>query len=182
MKRKFSSLVALLVFVLSAALLVLSVGRASSYERDDILLVRVARVHDGDTVSVLIGKRREKVRLIGIDAPELGQRPWGARAKKRLREMLSVAGRTVRMEFDVDRRDKYGRLLAYLWTGDRRLINLEMVRDGYAVLFTFPPNIRHVDELRKAQRFARDRRLGIWGPDGLKEMPVDYRRRHPLKK
>ena len=173
------SLVALLVFVLPAALLILSVGRASSCERDQAFFVRVVRVHDGDTVSVLIGKRRERVRLIGMDAPELGQRPWGAKAKRRLEEMLNDAGRTVTMELDVDRRDKYGRLLAYLWTSDRRLINLEMVKDGYAVLFTYPPNVRHVNALRKAQRLARDRRLGIWGPNGLKELPEIYRRRHP---
>ncbi len=179
MNRKSSCFIPTTIALLTL-FFILSGGSASPQKSDEILLVRVVRVHDGDTVSVLIGKSRERVRLIGIDAPELGQRPWGARAKKRLQEMLNSAGRTVAMEFDVDRRDKYGRLLAYLWTGGRRLINLEMVRDGYAVLFTFPPNIKHVDELRKAQRFARDRRLGIWGTNGLKEMPVDYRRKHPF--
>ena len=62
---------------------------------------------------------------------------------------------------------------------DGRLINLEMLKDGYAVLFTFPPNVKHASTLREGQRYARERGLGIWGLDGLKDMPVDYRRRHP---
>ena len=140
---------------------------------------RVVRVHDGDTVSVMIGRKRERVRLIGIDAPELGQVPWGRKAKKHLEELLDRSGWTVELEPDVEKRDKYGRLLAYLWTKDGRLINLEMINHGYAVLFTFPPNVKHVKELTEGQRRARELGLGIWGRDGLKEAPVDYRRRHP---
>ncbi len=140
---------------------------------------RVVAVHDGDTVSVMVGKRRERVRLTGIDAPEVGQRPWGEKAKRHLEELLDRSGRLLVIELDVERRDKYGRLLAYLWTRDGMLINLEMVRDGYAVLFTVPPNVRHVKELRDGQRDARERGLGIWGRNGLKELPADYRKAHP---
>lgn len=140
---------------------------------------RVVEVHDGDTVSVLLKGRREKVRLIGIDAPELGQRQWGRKAKRHLEELLDASGWTVTLEFDVEMRDKYGRLLAYLWTPDRRLLNLEMVKDGYAALFTFPPNVKYADSLREAQRSAREKGMGIWGSKGLKQMPGDYRREHP---
>ena len=83
------------------------------------------------------------------------------------------------LELDVQQRDKYGRLLAYLWSGDGKLVNLEMLNDGYAVLFTVLPNVKHVGALRDAQRQARERGLGISGRDELKETPVDYRRRHP---
>jgi len=147
--------------------------------RPDTLSVRVVRVHDGDTVSVMMGRKTEKVRLLGIDAPEMGQRPWGAKAKRYLEGLLSRSGWMVSMEFDIEKRDKYGRLLAYLWTKDNTLLNLEMIQDGYAVLFTFPPNVKHVNLLREGQRLAREKGLGIWGKDGLRETPQDYKRAHP---
>lgn len=139
---------------------------------------RVVAVHDGDTLSVVIGRRKERVRLIGIDAPELSQRPWGANAKKHLRELVTLSGNSVVLEFDLDKRDKYGRLLAYVRTLDNKLINLEMVRNGYAALYTFPPNVKYAERLREGQRYAREGRLGIWGRDGLKEIPGEYRREH----
>jgi micrococcal nuclease len=168
-----------LVISLMAALFLFCIGEPAVAQRSGDLPALVVAVHDGDTVSVRIGRKKEKVRLIGIDAPELGQRPWGGEARRLLGELLDRSGRTVSLEFDVQRRDKYGRLLAYLRTGDGKLINLEMVKDGYAVLFTLPPNVRHVKELRDGQNYARERGLGIWGRGGLKETPGDYRRRHP---
>ncbi len=154
-------------------------GDRSFAETTGTQFVRVVRVHDGDTISVMIGRKRERVRLIGIDAPEMGQRPWGGRAKRHLEDLLGPGKRSVSLEFDVERRDKYGRLLAYVRTPDGTFINLEMVKDGYAVLFTFPPNVRYVSELRDGQRYAREKNLGIWGKGGLKETPLDYKRRHP---
>lgn len=141
--------------------------------------VSVLRVHDGDTVSIIIGNTEEKVRLIGVDAPELGQEPWGKRAKRKLQEIMRKTDKTVRIEFDVEERDKYGRLLAYLWTKDGRLINEEMIRSGYAFVYTVPPNVRYVDRFRRAQEIASKRRVGIWGEKGLEERPSDYRKTHP---
>ncbi len=138
------------------------------------------RVNDGDTITVRVNGRSERIRLIGIDAPEMGQFPWGVKAKRHLQEILS-SSREVFLEFDVDRRDKYGRLLAYVRTGDGRLINEEMVKDGYAVLFTFPPNVRYVGLFKKAQADARRRKAGIWGNTGLEETPSRYRREHPRR-
>ncbi len=138
----------------------------------------VLRVDDGDTITVRIDSRREKVRLIGIDAPEMGQFPWGLKAKRHLQEILP-SSQEVFLEFDINRRDKYGRLLAYLRTRDGMMINEEMLKDGYAVLFTFPPNVRYVMELRAAQRYARERRLGMWANGGPDELPWHYRRTHP---
>lgn len=139
----------------------------------------VTKVHDGDTVSIIIGNAEEKVRLIGVDAPELGQEPWGKRARRKLQEMMRKTDRTVKVEFDVEERDKYGRLLAYLWTKDGRLINEEMIKSGYAIVYTVPPNVRYVDRLRQAQNMALKRRVGIWGEKGLEERPSDYRKTHP---
>ncbi len=140
----------------------------------------VVRVNDGDTITVLINGRREKIRLIGIDAPELGQQPWGWRAKRHLEDVLSSSG-GITIEYDIEQRDKYGRLLAYVRTADGRLVNTEMLKDGYAVLFTFPPNVRHVEDFKSAQRQARERRLGIWGKGGLSQLPADWRRQHPRR-
>lgn len=143
--------------------------------------VRVIKVHDGDTVTIVLNSRKEKVRLIGIDAPEIKQRPWGTRARKHLEKLLMASNRKVVLEFDVERRDKYGRPLCYIFTPDRKMLNIQMVKDGYAVLFTIPPNIKYVDELRMAENEARQHRRGIWGSKDLKESPGDYRKKHPYK-
>lgn len=143
------------------------------------IFVPVVKVHDGDTVSLIIYGRKERVRLIGIDAPETGQKPWGKEAKKYLEKVLSLSEWKVRPEFDIDRNDKYGRLLAYLWTSKGEMVNLLMLKSGNAVLFTFPPNVKYIDELNTAQREARKKKLGIWSDKGLKELPGDYRKEHP---
>lgn len=141
--------------------------------------VKVLEVHDGDTISVLLNGKREKVRLIGIDAPELDQRPWGNKAKAYLIGLLKASKWKVSLEYDLEKRDKHGRLLCYVWLSDRRMLNLQMLKDGYAMLFTVPPNIRYISEFRKAQLEARRKKVGIWGREGLKESPVKYRREHP---
>lgn len=143
-------------------------------------VARVVRVTDGDTVSVLINRRRERIRLIGIDAPEMGQIPWGERAKRHLENILFPSG-GVFIEYDIERRDKYGRLLAYIRTTDGRFVNADMLRDGYAVLFTFPPNVKHVKEFASAQRKARVKKLGIWAKNGLSQLPVAWRKQHPRR-
>lgn len=145
---------------------------------DDAWVI-VTKVHDGDTITIKAGGRREKARLIGIDAPEMGQRPWGRRAKEHLEGLISSSSWSVSLEYDIEKRDKYGRLLVYATGKNERLINAEMVRDGYAVLFTFPPNVKHAVEFADVQRQAREGKVGIWGKNGLKKLPVDYRREHP---
>jgi micrococcal nuclease len=104
------------------------------------------------------------VRLIGIDTPE-SVKPGtpvecfareAAAAMKRL-----VEGRRVRLERDVEERDRYGRLLAYVYRG-RLFVNAEMVRRGYAAVATFPPNVRHVETFVRLQREARAERRGLW--------------------
>ncbi len=140
---------------------------------------RVVSVNDGDTVTVLLGGHKHRARLIGIDAPEMGQEPWGRASREHLRRLLKDGRWRVSLERDIVEFDKYGRLLVYLWSPDGRMINETMLEDGYAVLFTIQPNSRYSDRFRKAQRLARDNRKGLWGPDGLKEMPQDYKKNHP---
>ncbi len=136
---------------------------------------RVVHVSDGDTIVVELEGRKERVRLIGVDAPEKAQKPWGPRAKAFT--MALVLGKTVRLELDVQERDKYGRLLAYVFI-DGTFVNLELLKAGYAVLYTVPPNVKHVQAFRQAQVEAREKGVGVWSlVGGLKETPMEFRRR-----
>jgi micrococcal nuclease len=157
-------------------------GRYYAETQSKTEYVRVVGVNDGDTITVIWGGKREKVRLIGIDAPELWQSPWGQRSKQYLSELLKTTQWSVYLEFDVEKRDIHGRLLSYVWTSDKRMINVQVLSEGYAMLYTFPPNIRYVDEFKKAQEEARRKGLGIWGRGGLKETPREYRKEHPRLK
>ncbi len=132
-------------------------------ERD----ARVTRVVDGDTIIVSLGGRRERVRYIGIDTPEsvAPGRPvecFGPAASKR--NAALVDGRMVRLEFDVERRDRYDRLLAYVRrVSDGMFVNAELVRSGYAQTMTIPPNVRYADRFLQLQREARREGRGLWG-------------------
>ncbi len=139
--------------------------------------VRAIKVFDGDTILLKYNNEDIKVRLIGIDAPEMEQRPWGKRAKRHLERILKKSNNIVKIELDIERYDKYERLLAYLWTPDGNLINEIMIRNGYAVLLTIPPNVKYVERFIKAEETAKKQKKGIWSPDGLKESPEEFKRR-----
>ena len=143
--------------------------------------VRVTRIYDGDTVGALVAGRFEKIRMIGIDAPEMDQGAWGRRSKKCIESLIAAEGATVFLEYDVERRDKYGRLLAYIRTKDGRLLNEELLRNGCVVLFTIPPNVRYAGRFRAAQKKAREQKAGVWHENGLREQPSEYRREHPRR-
>lgn len=148
---------------------------------------RVTRVHDGDTVGIRsrsfagIPLKIERARLVGIDAPELKQEQWGRRAKKHLKELLSKSDWIVDIEYDVVERDDYGRLLVYLHGKDGGLINERMIEDGYAVLYTFPPNVKYAEKLEAAQKRAQAKKAGIWKNGGLRETPYQWRKKNPRK-
>lgn len=141
-------------------------------------LYRVTRVIDGDTIEIDLHGRRERVRYIGIDTPETvhpsrGVEPYGLAASAANRRL--VEGREVRLEFDVEKRDRYGRLLAYVWLDDI-LVNEWLVRNGYAQVATYPPNVRYVDRFLEAQRQARQGERGLWGLGSKdRESPVRAR-------
>ncbi len=170
----------ILVFALCAAFAPLLV-RGQALSKPALQEVQVIKVHDGDTVTLMINGRMRKTRLIGIDAPEMNQRPWGRRAKEHLIDILNHTDWLVAMETDAVTIDKYGRSLVYLWTKKKELINEQMVLDGFAVLFTIQPNSTYADRFKKAEQYARGEKRGIWGPDGLKEKPMEYKKKHPRK-
>ncbi len=152
-----------------------------SYAAQKAFEARVIKVHDGDTVTLKINGRMRKTRLIGIDAPEMNQRPCGRQAKEHLIDIMNHTDWLVTVETDEVTQDKYGRSLVYLWTKNNELINERMVLDGYAVIFTIKPNSRYRDRFSHAEQLARQEMKGIWGPKGLKEAPVKYREKHPRK-
>ena len=131
----------------------------------------ITRVVDGDTVHVRVSTGNETVRLIGIDTPET-HRPgtpiecFGIEATKALQRLLPN-GTPVRLERDAEARDRYGRLLAYVYRSkDALFVNLEQARQGSAAAYTFPPNVTHADEFVKAAADARDAGRGLWSACG----------------
>jgi micrococcal nuclease len=133
-----------------------------------VLTCTVVKVIDGDTIHVRLADRIEKVRYIGMNAPELyhptlGEQPGGREAAQANRKL--VEGQTVRLELDVQERDRYGRLLAYVYIG-ATMVNAELVAQGYAQVMTIPPNVKHQDLFLKLQRQARALQLGLWKDAG----------------
>jgi micrococcal nuclease len=135
--------------------------------------VEVRKVIDGDTLEVTGG---ERVRLIGVDTPETvaEDRPVGCFGKEASRFTASVVppGTPVRLVGDAEQRDRFGRLLAYVYRrADGLFVNAELLRRGYALLLTIPPNIAHTDEFAAIARQAREGSQGLWAactllPDG----------------
>jgi micrococcal nuclease len=131
----------------------------------------VERVVDGDTLVCDDGVR---IRLLLIDAPELSQSPYGDLARQWLEE-LTGAGTVLTVEHDVQKLDRYRRVLAYLYLPDGRMVNEELLRAGVAVVAVYPPNVRHVDRLRAAVDSARAARVGLWSTPAFECEPRDHR-------
>jgi micrococcal nuclease len=151
-------------YALLAALTIL-VAWVTGAAAQEAITAYVTRIVDGDTIYVAIGNRLEPVRYIGINTPEvhhprLGRQPGGEAASEANRQL--VEGRWVTLVFDVQQSDRHGRLLAYVWVGDR-FVNGELVHRGYAQAATFPPNVRYAEYFRELERGARAGQRGLWG-------------------
>lgn len=131
----------------------------------------VQRVVDGDTLVVETGGVQEHVRLIGIDTPESVKAGtevecYGKEASANTEELLPE-GTAVVLERDIEARDRYDRLLAYVYrASDGVFVNLAMVDQGYAQPATYPPNVAHTEEFVAAGRVARESGRGLWGACG----------------
>lgn len=138
-------------------------GRKYDYDH-----IRVTKVIDGDTIILANG---ERIRYIGVDTPELRRkvrgrwmyepRPFAEDSTEFNRRLTE--GKIVRLEFDVEKRDKYGRLLAYVYLENGTFVNAELLKQGYAQLTTIPPNVKYVDLFVSLQREARQNNRGLWG-------------------
>lgn len=128
----------------------------------------IKRVSDGDTVVIQDELDNQyKIRFIGIDAPEsrnVGNRKqvqvFGSEAKNHLKKLLF--NKKIRLEFDVQKIDRYGRTLAYVYLENGVFLNQYLVQKGYARMATFPPNIKYVELFRKLEEKARKNKLGMW--------------------
>ena len=117
--------------------------------------VLVTRVIDGDTMEIEGGYR---VRYIGIDTPEKGE-PYYQEALEANRNL--VGGKKVRLEKDVEDKDKYGRLLRYVWV-DNTMVNAELVRLGFAYSYSYPPNLKYQTYFLQMEKEAREHKRGLW--------------------
>jgi micrococcal nuclease len=146
-------------------LLLAQLGGQGNAPSGELVPARVVAVVDGDTIQVTLPDgARARVRLIGVDTPETvdPRRPvqcYGAEASAWTRARL--LGQPVELERDVTERDRFGRLLRYVWQGGE-LVNAQLVAEGYAQVVTYPPDVRHAERFRALQQAARDAGRGLW--------------------
>lgn len=133
----------------------------------------VDRVVDGDTFDCV---EQGRVRLLLVDAPEWNQGGFGRVATRALRAMLP-RGLDVRLETDVQRTGPYGRLLAYVYLPDGRMVNKELLDQGMAILAIYPPNVRYLESLRLSAERAQANLEGLWRENGFDCTPNDFRRK-----
>lgn len=129
--------------------------------REEIPKYKVTGVTDGDTIKIMYNQKEEKVRLIGIDTPE-DKECFDQEATEKLESL--VGGKEVKVEFDETQgeRDKYGRLLLYIWEGDI-FVNEGMIKDGYAFEYTYSLPYKYQEQFKNVENEARENRNGLWG-------------------
>lgn len=158
-ERMYSKAILCLIFIANLFFLT---GFGNAPAPEDQNLFFVVKVIDGDTIKLANG---ERVRYIGIDTPETKHpkkvvQYFGKEAYEANKKL--VEGKKVKLEFDVQKRDKYGRLLAYVYVNDI-FVNAWLVENGYAYAVTYPPNVKYQKLFLKLQREAREKKRGLWG-------------------
>lgn len=176
--RKIKNTINIAILLVAAVLIYLGM-RCLPHQRTSSLLnnglVFVSRAIDGDTIKLSNG---EHVRLIGIDTPESRYNKKIVRDSKRSGNDINsiirmgkeasdftkrkVQGKMVRLEFDVEKRDKYGRLLAYVYLEDGTFVNAKIIEEGYAQIMTIPPNVKYAGYFLKLQKEAIEKNKGLW--------------------
>ena len=167
------------IIILASLLLLVSCQSPNNSSTTPASL-KVARVVSGQSLEVLGMESQpnliSQVRLIGLDAPDLRQLPWGEDAKQLLEGLIGGANQAVNLEFDLEAKDKFNRTLAYVWK-DKLLLNEEVVKQGYALFVARSPNHKYDQRLERAQQWARIMGKGIWNPDKpMRITPGEFRR------
>jgi micrococcal nuclease len=137
--------------------------------------VRVTRVISGQTIEIADPQTNKplQVRLLGIDAPDLKQEPWGRQAKQRLEAL--VRGQWVMLESDVEPHDRFNRQLGYLWIGGK-FANETLIEEGYVLASSRTPNLKYQQRLTRAGQWARLMGRGIWNAQmPLRQTPSEFR-------
>ena len=143
----------------------------------DAITAKCTRVIDGDTIEVEYYGKKDKVRLIGVDTPETKdpRKPvqyFGKEATEFTRRV--VEGENVKLEFDQTLRDKYDRLLAYVYLPSGEMLNAKLIKEGYGHAYTKYP-FKYLEEFRLYEKQAREKGLGLWGERKVKEEPQKAR-------
>jgi micrococcal nuclease len=167
--------------ILLCLILLIGCQPQKKVEQSPQVQVKVAQVVSGQTLEVIgLGKEPNliaQVRLLGIDAPDLQQRPWGDTAKQHL-EALIGGEQPIVLEFDAQVKDKFGRVLAYGWK-DKVLLNEQLVKEGQALFVSRSPNHKYDRRLERAQQYARLMGKGIWNPEKpMRLTPTEFRRQY----
>jgi len=154
------------LFLVACMLLIIACASKSMQDISDDYYA-VTKIVDGDTFWVDDGSEKGmKIRLIGVDAPESRRSfnkevgHYGKEAKEYLTQMLDR--KLVRLEYDVGRKDRYGRTLAYVYLEDGTFVNADLVKNGYAMIMTVPPNVKYAELFLELQREARENGRGLW--------------------
>ena len=157
------------ILLISALLTTAAAGCGGPSTGSETATARVTRVVDGDTVVVQLDGRSQKVRYIGVDTPE-SVKPntpvqcWAKKASELNRKL--VAGQTVTLQFDHERTDRYGRLLAYVQRSDGLNVNAELLKAGAARTMEISPNTSRAQNFRALAAQAQRERRGLWGMCG----------------
>lgn len=176
-----------LIILLISGLIVLGgmfsksfIGNKNSQPKSSDKTVTLVRIIDGDTYEVIYNGKKEKVRLIGIDTPESKANKKAYKDSKRSKEDIKTIVKeglkakdfvkslikkddVLKIEFDVRERDQYGRLLAYLYLPNGKMLNNVIIEEGYAAPLTYPPNVKYVELFRNSYIKARENKKGLWG-------------------
>ncbi|MED2913946.1 thermonuclease family protein [Bacillus velezensis] len=166
--RKLTLVFAVLVFLLSGCQGISSINSETTEKTIDLsdkIEVTVIRVIDGDTFIADVNGKKERIRLILVDTPETVHptkevQPYGKEASAFTKKELE--NQTVFLEYDQKKRDKYNRLLAYVFLQDGTSFNKMLLEKGYARLAVFPPNVKYKNEYQKAEEIAQKKKLGLW--------------------
>lgn len=158
-------------FIWACILLILLLHTTACQQNEQIVKydATVLRVIDGDTFEAKINDDVERVRLILVDTPETVHpkkkvEPYGVEASNYTKRRLK--NKDVRLELDKEARDKYGRLLAYVYVDNREVsFNEELLINGYARIAVYPPNTRYLKEYEESEKKAKKERIGLWKVD-----------------
>lgn len=163
---KFTFRILLLILLFLSGISCNSNSETESHKKNEGSFA-VKKITDGDTFWIYNGTSEgEKIRLIGVDAPESKsvfkkkKGFFGTESKEYLTNLLK--GKHVKLEYDIDRTDQYGRTLAYVYLEDGTFVNADLVKNGYAQIMTIPPNVKHADEFLRLQQEARENNRGLW--------------------
>jgi len=157
------NLIGILVFLITF----INLSCNSNPHKDELAnYMSIKKFVDGDTFWVDDGSDKGiKIRLIGVNTPETvhPKKPveyYGIEASNYIKDLLK--DQKVRLEYDVEKEDRYGRILAYVYLEDGTFVNAELVKQGYAMVMTVPPNVKYADLFVKLQKEARENNRGLW--------------------